>query len=212
MNRVVCVYSESKEKINFKKTGVFLKENFGFRLEVIKLKENITRAKGLAFDPVNTGRLFEKVRNKKSDVDILLTDKLIATYDDTDKRLHLRAAVYSYPSIVSTSGIAEAPAKPKEYYLAKQRYGLLKIWELKEAEVKNKFRGRFIDYHDPRLTEVLNGYIAQTVFFNFTGNPFCEKKDCRLFNAHWQEDLIRAQVKSGKFCKKHRKQFPGGAQ
>lgn len=203
--KTVCVYSESKEKVDFKKIGSFVKSNFGFVFKIIRLQKGVTQTKGLLFDPVNTQRFFEKISLKKNAVEILLTDKLIATYEDVDRRLHLRAAIYGYPSVISTAGIVEAPAKPKGYYLAKQKYSLLKAWELKQEEVKREFRGRFIDYSDIRITEVLKGYIAQAIFFNLIGEPFCEKKTCRLFNAHWQEDLIRAQIKPGKFCTMHKK-------
>jgi hypothetical protein len=59
-----------------------------------------------------------------------------------------------------------------------------------------EFRGRYIDYQDPRLTEVMKGYVMQVLFYHLTGDPFCEEPDCRLFNAHWQEEVIRAQLKS----------------
>mgnify|MGYP001614321417 FL=1 len=204
MDRKVCLYIESQEKFGYKKIATFVKENFGLSTRIIKLKETIVKTKGLLLDPVNTSRLFEKIKLTKDAVDITISDKLIATYEEVDKRLHLRAAIFGYPSVISTSGIVEAPAKPKEYYLAKQKYSLFKAWEFKEKEVKQKFKDRFIDYHDPRLTEVLKGYVAQAIFFELTGNPFCENKSCRLFNAHWQEDLLKAQVKPGKFCKFHK--------
>lgn len=220
MAKTVCLYAESKEKIDFKKISNFIKANFSFASKVKKLKESIIQTKGLLYNPVHTQRLFEKINADKRGlsrhagradvcrcIGIIIADKLIATYEDTDKRLHLRAAVFGYPSVISTSGIVEAPAKPKEYYLQKQKYSLLKAWELKEREVKQKFKDRFIDYHDPRLTEVLKGYIAQAIFFELTGNPFCENKSCRLFNAHWQEDLLKAQIKPGKFCKLHSQQL-----
>ncbi|OGX25725.1 MAG: hypothetical protein A3J51_04645 [Omnitrophica WOR_2 bacterium RIFCSPHIGHO2_02_FULL_45_21] len=203
MAKTICLYVESKEKIDFKKISSFVEDYFGFASKVKKLKEAIVQTKGLLYDPVGSERLFENIKFKRSDIDILITDKLIATYEESDRRLHLRAAIFGFPSVTSTSCIVEAPAKPKEYYLAKQKYSLLKAWELKEKEVKQKFKDSFIDYHDPRLTEVLKGYIAQAIFFELVGNPFCGNKSCRLFNAHWQEDLIRAQIKSGKFCKRH---------
>lgn len=217
----VYLYVESKEKIDpgrsrtidYKKISGFVKENFGLSARIIKLREAVVKTKGLLLDPVNTERLFEKIKLSKNAVDIIISDKLIATYEDTDKRLHLRAAVFGFPSIISTSGIVEAPAKPRDYYLEKQKYSLLRAWELKEEELKRKFKNRFIDYHDPRLTEVLKGYIAQAIFFIFTGNPFCKNKACRLFNAHWQEDLLGAQINSGKFCKFHKaelKKIKGG--
>jgi len=46
----------------------------------------------------------------------------------------------------------------------------------------------------------------QTLFFHLTGNPFCKNKNCRLYNAHWQEDLIQAQLTSkNDFCLQHEK-------
>jgi hypothetical protein len=37
-----------------------------------------------------------------------------------------------------------------------------------------------------------------------TGEPFCEERECRLFNAHWQEDLLHAQLDGGSdLCAKH---------
>ena len=225
MDKTVCVYIESKEKISpersqtidFKKISSFVKDNFGFAAKVKKLKESIVQTKGLLYEPVYTQKLFEKIKSNEDKraghaddrgcIDVLVTDKLIATYEENDRRLHLRAAIFGWPSVISTPGIVEAPAKPKEYYLAKQKYSLLKAWELKEREVKQKFKDRFIDYRDPRLTEVLKGYIAQAIFFELTGNPFCENKSCRLFNAHWQEDLLRVQIKSGRFCRSHQQKL-----
>lgn len=207
MDRTVGIYPESKEKIDFRKIISFIKVNFGFTVKVRRLEGGIVQAKGLLYNPIATQRLFEKIRFKKSDIDILVTDKLIATYEDADKRLHIRAAVFGYPSVISTSGIVEAPAKPKAYYLQKQKYSLLKVWELKEGEAKKAFRDRFIDYHDKRMPEVLKGFVSQAIFFNLAGNPFCEKKTCRLFNAHWQEGLIRAQIHSGRFCKTHQQKL-----
>lgn len=207
MDRAVGIYSESRERIDFGTIAGFIKANFGFTVKLKRLKQGIVQSKGLLYNPIATQRLFEKIRFKKIGIDILITDKLIATYEDVDKRLHIRAAVFGYPSVISTSGIVEAPAKPKAYYLQKQKYSLLKVWELKEGEAKKALRDRFIDYHDKRILEVLKGYVSQAIFFNLTGRPFCERKTCRLFNAHWQEDLIRAQIHSGKFCKTHRQEL-----
>ena len=78
------------------------------------------------------------------------------------------------------------------------------MWALEEPEVKKEFKSRFIDYGDKRLNDVLKGYISQAIFFYMTGEPFCEQKKCRLFNSHWQEDLIHSQVKIGKFCPAHK--------
>lgn len=134
-------------------------------------------------------------------VPIIFTNRLFATWDENDRRYHLRTSLYGLPSIISTTGIVEAPAKPREYYLLKQQYNNLGKDPL---ELKSKFQGRFIDYEDSRLTEVVKGYAMQAVFQAAAGNPFCDDKGCRLYNAHWQADLIFAQLESGyEFCRYH---------
>lgn len=132
---------------------------------------------------------------------IIFTNRMFGSWDDGNKRYHLRTSLYSAPSIISTTGIIEAPAKPREYYLLKQQYASLG----KDAEaLKESFRGRFIDYGDERLTEVVKGYAMQAVVYYLTGDPFCEDRGCRLYNAHWQEEMIYAQLESGyEFCARH---------
>jgi hypothetical protein len=106
-------------------------------------------------------------------------------------------SVYGFPSLISTTGVVEAPAKPREFYL-KKRLGIpLEV-------LKSEFIGRFIDHGDPHLTDVMKGYVMQALFFHMTGDPFCDDPDCRLYNAHWQEELIRAQVDGRyEFCPNH---------
>jgi len=139
---------------------------------------------------------------------IVFTNRLLATRDGKDNRYHLRIGIYSMPDLISTSGIVEAPAKPKEYYLLKS------LGETAIEEWKEKNKERFIDYDDPRLTEVAKGYVLQAIFYHLTGDPFCENKNCRLYNAHWQEELIKAQLNKrgnhlrgnhpkSEFCKSH---------
>ena len=193
--------------LNFQLIKEFLNKNFGnIKFRLIKLKKEAVATRGLLFDFLTTQRNFQELLDAKAkdSCQIILTNRLFATLD-IDNRPHIRASIYGYPSVISTSGIVEGPAKPKEYYLYKQKYSQLGIWETEEAKVKQKFRGRFIDYQDKRMPEVLKGYIAQALFFYITQNPFCEKKNCRLYNAHWQEDLIYSQIKKGKFCQRHRK-------
>jgi len=128
---------------------------------------------------------------------ILFTNRLIATWGED--RYHLRIGVYSYPSIISLSGIVEAPAKPREFYL-KMQMGM-------DANLlKKEFEGQLIDYGDERITEIAKGYVMQAIFFHATGSPFCSDKNCRLFNAHWQKDMIYAQL-DGKYelCPFHEK-------
>ncbi|MFQ5837289.1 MAG: DUF6775 family putative metallopeptidase [Thermoplasmata archaeon] len=133
---------------------------------------------------------------------VALTHRLLATFDPGDKVYHARAIVCGYPSVISTSGVVEGPAKPREFYLAKRGYHALGIPPPTEV-LKEEIGDRFIDYDDERMTEVLKGYVLQAVFYHLKGDPFCKDPDCRLFNAHWQEEMIRAQVTSGRLCEEH---------
>jgi len=202
----IYLYDETEDKIDIKKIKDFIKENFKrFKFHYINLKEKVIQTKGLLFDFIETQKAFEKIRiSTANDCEIILTEKLFATLEQ-DRRPHIRASIYSFPSVISLSGIVEGPAKPKEFYIYKQKYMALGLWDLKESQVKKKFKEHFIDYGDKRIEEVLKGYISQAIFFYMTGEPFCRSKCCRLFNAHWQKDLIYSQIKIAQFCKKHQK-------
>jgi predicted Zn-dependent protease len=134
---------------------------------------------------------------------VVFTNRLFGTWDEVDRRYHARVSIYGFPSLISTTGIVEAPAKPKEFYLLKRQYLALGITDVPLEELKRKFKGKFIDYDDERLTEVMKGYVMQAVFYHLTLDPFCSNKRCRLYNSHWQEEVIEAQLKPPEFCEKH---------
>jgi hypothetical protein len=134
-------------------------------------------------------------------IHIIFTSLLTCTFSEDDWRYHGRALICGTPSIVSTTGIVEALAKPREFYLS-QLGGMLAA---DVGGLKKKFAGRFIDYDDnDRITAAAVNYALQAIFFFITGGePFCNNKDCRLYNAHWQEDLIHT-IKKGILCNHHR--------
>jgi len=171
-----------------------------------------TRAFGILYDGLELQRLFFKLipREERSlqFVHIFFTNRLFATWDEKDKRYHARTSVYGIPSIISTTGLVEAPAKPREYYLLKQQFEML---GKDLPELKDSFKGAFIDYEDERLNEVVKGYAMQAVFYSLVGDPFCQDKGCRLYNAHWQEELVFAQLGSDyEFCPRHTKFLEDG--
>jgi hypothetical protein len=137
---------------------------------------------------------------------IVFTNRLFGTFDQGDGRYHAHVSVYGFPSLISTTGIVEAPAKPKEYYVLRQGYGALGVMAPIE-ELKQKFQGRFIDYDDERLTEVMKGYVMQALFYHIIGEPFCNDKRCRLFNARWQEEVLEAQLSQPEFCERHQREI-----
>lgn len=134
-------------------------------------------------------------------IHIIFTSLLTCTFDEDDWRYHGRAVICGTPSIVSTTGIIEALAKPREFYLT-QMHGAM---EEDNEMLKKKFAGRFIDYDEgDKITAASINYALQAIFFFITsGEPFCNNKDCRLFNAHWQEDLIHA-IEKKILCSHHR--------
>jgi hypothetical protein len=135
-------------------------------------------------------------------IHIIFTSLLTCTFSEDDWRYHGRAVICGTPSIVSTTGIVEALAKPREFYLP-QLGGTATATDI--SSLKKKFAGRFIDYDDDdRITAASINYALQAIFFFITGGePFCNNKDCRLYNAHWQEDLIHT-IEKRILCNHHR--------
>jgi len=131
-----------------------------------------------------------------SDINIVLTSALASTWDRADDRYRPRTVVCGFPSIVSTSGAVEGPDKPRGYQVAR-------MMGLSDDEAKRKYSGRFLEHGDERLTEVVMGLAAQAVFYDLTGEPFCEAENCRLFNARWQEQLVKAHLEHGGICDHH---------
>ena len=131
---------------------------------------------------------------------IAFTNKLICTYDTTDSRYHGRAVICSNPAMVSTTGIIEAPARPREYYFEVMK---CRMQGLSIQGAKKNYSQKFLNYHDKRLSKIAEGYVLQAIFYYLTGDAFCDSLDCRLNNAHWQKDLLYSQLKIGKLCNKH---------
>ena len=164
------------------------------------------RIGGIVYDGRRLEELFASMlapQDLREHASLILTDRLVSTYSTDDLRHHLRTILFGFPSIVSIPGIVEAPAKPREYYLMKQRMEMQGAGDAQLHELKKAFKGRFIDYGAPETTEVLKGFALQGLLFHLTLHPFCDNRRCRLFNSHWQEDLIRSQISSGKLCAKH---------
>ncbi len=141
----------------------------------------------------------ENISITDNELHVIFTNKLTVTFDNDDFRYHARAIIISNPTIISTTGIIEAPAKPKQYYLDL----MTNFSEDKINEVKEKYKGEFLEYHDSRLNEIVEGYLLQAIVYYETGEAFCKDRECRLFNAHWQKDLFYSQIESKKICDRH---------
>ena len=133
-------------------------------------------------------------------VHIIFTNQLFCTWGQD--RYHLRVALFGSPNLLSTTGLVEAPAKPREFYLLKNQYAALGMPDA-VVELEEQLGDRVLRHGDHRLTEVMKGYVMQAFLYQVTGDAFCEDSRCRLFNAHWQEDMIRAQLEGTEFCERH---------
>ncbi len=177
-------------------------EEIDFEMKTItdsNLLKNIIMYDGFEFQRIVSFLIPENERIMNN-FHLIITNKLTCTYDNRDYRYHGRAVICSNPSIISTTGIVEAPAKPKEYY----RHLMLNMLQgLNVENAKKKFHGTYLDYHDSKLSRVIEGYAMQAIFYFLTGEAFCESKECRLHNAHWQQDLLYSQIKIGKLCHRH---------
>jgi hypothetical protein len=169
-------------------------------------KRNLLRSQkifGIVYDGFKLQMLYKEYLKREeqrlSYCHIILTNQLLATFDENDKIYHLRVGIYGIPNIISTVGLLEALAKPKDFYF-KMQMGIPYFF------LREEFKDKILDYEDARITEILKGYCLQALFYHITGELFCEDKRCRLYNAHWQEEVLEAQLNNEyELCPKHSK-------
>lgn len=179
-----------------------VKEEIDFELENFhdsSRMENIIMYDGFEFQNIITDIIPYKLSGIET-FHIVFTNRLMCTFDNSDYRYHGRALIGTNPTIISTTGVIEAPAKPKEYY-----FELISNFAtgLNVDSLKKKYSGTYLEYHDQRLPKIMEGYAMQAIFYYITGEPFCEDTECILFNAHWQKDLLHSQIDIGKLCSRH---------
>ena len=113
-------------------------------------------------------------------------------------RYHARVAVFGMPTLISTSGAVQGPARPRQHYLARRIGG--------QMPGRDESGGDYLTSDDPRMQQVLEGYLIQALFYHIAGQPHCDDEPCRLFNAHWQEKMLRAQTgEDAGLCSQHRR-------
>ena len=167
----------------------------------------------ILYDGFRMQRLFETMINEDESntdhVHIVFEDRLVCTFSEEDWRYHARTILGGSPSIISTTGIIEAPAKPKEWYIKQMQVAANDIGSDDDENNSNSSfseKEKYLDYGDYRINFAAVGYALQALFFFITeGNPFCNDINCRLYNAHWQEELIYSQIQSKRLCNEHAK-------
>lgn len=124
----------------------------------------------------------------------VITGRLLGTYGS--RRYHARVIISGFPSFISTSGVVEGPARPREYYFLKVEFSRL---GKDLSELDKMFRGKFVDYEDDKITKIASTYVLQPLLHNFSGKEFCQNSGCALFNSHWQKEVLDIQY-SGVLC------------
>ena len=149
-------------------------------------------------------RLLPRREGGLSHIHVIFTNQLLGTWGEG--RYHIRTGVFGFPSLLSTTGAVEGPARPREYYVLKQQFAALGMEDAAAVKLQEEFRQRALVHDDPRLTQVLQGQVLQALFYHLTGEAFCPERTCTLYNAHWQEEMLQAQL-DGELCPHHREEL-----
>lgn len=169
--------------------------------------EDPERAGGVLYDGLAVQRALNDAlpleERELSHLHVPVLDRALTTWGDHDKRWHKRVSVLGQPALVSVPGLYEAPAKPEAYYKAQQRHALLGGDTPPREVLETEVEGEFLIADDPRTTEALKGYVLSAYHYLRTGETFCEREGCRLYNAHRQPELIEAQLREPSLCAKH---------
>lgn len=181
-----------------------------YPLEVDYECRNLRRGADRKFGPIYSGFPFQALLRKllpQSEhslqfLHVVFTNQRLATWET--QRWHLRTILLGVPVVISTVGLVEAPAREREYYLLSSVDAAL-------AEKWLAGRRDYLEYNDPRMTEILKGYLWQALFFHISllegrDFAFCENERCALYNSHWQRELFTAQM-GGPLCEAHRREW-----
>lgn len=138
--------------------------------------------KGNVYNGIAYMRMIRRTINlHKIEETYFVTPEYIATKGSD--RYHLRYAVFGVPSIISLWGIVEAPARRREYYIAKKINIEIPYIFDKEA---------IYNLEDERIPLIIAGTLLKGFFYYRTGSPFCDNPNCILYDAHWQSELINS--------------------
>ena len=190
-------YSANEEEIEFEKR---LCLDSSIMDTTVKIESAQKISDVLMYDGFELQKILRHLNTDDEILHVIITNRLTCTYDERDFRYHARTVICANPTIISTSGAIEAPAKPREYYFEIMN---MKSQGLGIHSVKEKYKDKVLDYHDKRLTKILEGFVLQSIFYQITGEAFCEDLKCKINNAHWQKDLLFSQLEIDELCQKH---------
>lgn len=158
---------------------------------------------GIIYDGLAVQRLMhgfiERDQRTLEHVHIAFTNRLLATYEHLDARYHLRTILCGYPCVVSLAGLVEAPAREPAYYLTRRQYLQIGL----TPPMDDVYPDDHLAYGDRRTTDVAVGYAMQAISYTVLGHPFCHHPRCRLYDAHRQIEMLKAQLEPPEYCERH---------
>ncbi|MFO7946653.1 MAG: DUF6775 family putative metallopeptidase [Armatimonadota bacterium] len=102
-------------------------------------------------------------------------------------------AALGAPTVISTSGLVEVPERPKEYHFKRLQYATFGT-EDHLPELAEDFADQTLGYGDPRLNDVLRGYLLMALVYRATGDGPCDIPTCPLYAGETQAEVLQAQV------------------
>lgn len=148
--------------------------------------------------------LIEETEAGPDHVHLVFTENLIGSWREEKTLFQLQPICLGDPAILSTTGLVEAPAKPREYEYRRAQLAMFGMDTEALEDLAEDFASCTLGYGDPRLNEVCKGYALMACMHRMFGEAFCEDPNCRLFNARTQQEMMAAQCgpKAG-LCERH---------
>ena len=132
---------------------------------------------------------------------IMFTANFLGVWREDEAYLRLQATALGLPNLISTSGLVEALALPKQYHFMRQQAAILGV----DENLDELFAEQTVGYGDPRLNEICKGYMLQALYYHMTGETGCTDPQCRLHIVPTHVETLKTQV-TGRpgLCERHR--------
>lgn len=134
---------------------------------------------------------------------LVYIDQCIGSYVPGEIMLILQAIQHGQPTIISTTGMVEAPALPREYSFRRAQLVAFGMDEA-TAELDEAFADRTLGHEDRRITRAAGGFALQALFHHMFGEQNCQEANCPLRQATTHDELAAAHLGDGScLCSRH---------
>lgn len=120
-----------------------------------------------------------------------------------ESHFRLQMVQHGEPTIISTTGIIEAPALPREYAFRRAQLLMFGL-DAAAEELDGLFAEEALAHGDTRLNRVATGIALQAVFRHAFGEVGCAEPTCPLHVATTHDELARAHLSDdSRLCDRH---------